>query len=135
MELEFGELEKRDIPPDMMVKMIESAVNMGAVVDIVEKRDLYERAGLPMSKDYTDQAEQMANMMAMNPPPMIPPDPSMMPQEPQMPTAPAPPTWNTSEADHAKRPNDFSQYRGTEPKSPYQKVTELKKKYSRKPLK
>jgi hypothetical protein len=90
-ELEFGEAEKTDLEPDVLLKLIESAINTGAVFDPVEKRELYEKAGLPMSKIYTD--EIMMNG-GMNPMGMgMPMDPNMMnggqnpsgmpPQQPQ----------------------------------------------------
>ena len=60
-DLNFGEVEKKDIPPDQMIKMIEMATTSGAVQDPLEIRDLFERAGLPLSKEYTDSMNQQYN--------------------------------------------------------------------------
>ena len=49
-----------------------------------------------------------------------------------MPPAPPMPDWSTAMADHAPRPMDARQYKGTEPKSPLQ---ETKKKYQKEPYK
>jgi len=111
MILEFGALEKKDMEPKDFASMIESAVTTGAVFDIVEKRELYEKAGLPLSKDFTDQAKQMANTMSMDP--MMNMDPNMM-------------DWSTAQADQSARPQDYPQFQGTEPKTPIQETIDDK---------
>ncbi len=69
-ELNFGELEKKDLPTEEYTKLLEIATQTGAVQDPLEIRDLLERAGLPLSKEQTDLMNQQYNdltgQMAMN---------------------------------------------------------------------
>lgn len=69
-ELNFGEVEKKDIPTQDMIKLIEVATTTGAVNDPLEIRDLLERAGVPLSKEYTDLMNQQYNNYGAIPPDM-----------------------------------------------------------------
>lgn len=60
-ELNFGEVEKKDMPTEEMIKLIELATTTGAIQDPLEIRDLFERAGLPLSKEYTEQLNDQYN--------------------------------------------------------------------------
>ena len=81
-ELEFGEAEKKDLPPDELIKLIESAIDRGSVPDLLEQRELYEKAGLPLSKQYTDDIAMGVMPNGMNPMGMgMPPMGQMPPQQ------------------------------------------------------
>ena len=102
-ELNFGEVEKTDLEVKDMQVLIDSAVANGAVSDPMELRDLYERAGLPLSKEFTDAMvqQQEFNQQAM------PQDWSGMnvpAQEGEV------PYWNTAGADQTSRPMDNEIY-------------------------
>lgn len=60
-ELNFGDVVKKDIEPEMLIKLIELGVQTGAVQDPIEIRDLIEKAGAPLSKEYKEQMNQMYN--------------------------------------------------------------------------
>jgi len=60
-ELNFGQVEKQDIPIEHQIKLIESAIDRGAVNDLIEMRKLYDDAGLGLTKEMTDQIEQQYN--------------------------------------------------------------------------
>lgn len=78
-ELQFGEAEKKDLPPEELLKLIESAIDRGTVPDVLEQRELYEKAGLPISKQYTDDIA-----MGVMPPAMgMPMGQPMQGQQPQ----------------------------------------------------
>ena len=59
-EIDFGQVEKRDIPIEDQIKLIEIYMNSG-VADPVELRKLFVQAGLGLTKAYDDAVEQMAN--------------------------------------------------------------------------
>ena len=126
-ELEFGEAEKKDLEPDALLKLIESAINTGAVYDPVEKRELYEKAGLPMSKVYTDD-------MMMNGNPQMNPMGMGMPMGQQMPMQNEQPMQFTKTPD----PNRFIANVGESPmnKKIYDDVSKSKRppKYSKDPI-
>ena len=75
-ELNFGRIEKKDIPIEQQIKLIEVALQSGAVQDPIEIRQLLEDAGLGFRQEYTDQMQQQYNPQQM-------PDqmPEQMPQE------------------------------------------------------
>lgn len=67
-ELNFGRVQKKDIELAEQIKLIELAIQTGAVQDPVEIRDLLEDAGLGLRKEYGEQLEdQYANNNAMPP--------------------------------------------------------------------
>jgi len=65
-EIDFGEVEKRDIPIEDQIKLIEIYMNSG-VADPIELRKLFVQAGLGLTKAYDDQIEQMAQQGMMMP--------------------------------------------------------------------
>ena len=68
--LNFGEVEKKDIPIEEQIKLIDVAISSGAVSDPLEIRQLLEDAGLGLRKEMTQQMDQMYNdpqgMQALN---------------------------------------------------------------------
>lgn len=99
-ELNFGEVEKTDVEVKDMIQLIDSAVRNGAVNDPLELRDLYDRAGLPLSKEFTEEMNQQYNDYKAMPPNF---ENMEIPQE-------QPPYWNTAGADQQPRPMDNSIY-------------------------
>lgn len=59
--LNFGEVEKKDLPIEEQIKLVELAISSGAVVDPLEIRQLLEDAGLGLRKEATQQMDQMYN--------------------------------------------------------------------------
>ena len=114
-EFNFGKIQKKDVPAEVMINMINAAWQTGAVRDPVELRQLFEDAGLPLRKEFTEIMDQMYNgapnsfnqqqpQMGMNQELAIG---GAMPGDiggGQM------PRWNTSRADHAGRPMSSGPY-------------------------
>lgn len=93
-ELNFGSEVKTELDTEQQTKLIEMAINSGAVQDPVEMRQLLEDAGLNLRTEMTD------NMAAQ-----------YGGQPSTQPATPLPfPSWDTTAADQADRPLDDSQY-------------------------
>jgi len=75
-EIDFGEVEKKDIAVEETIKLIEIYQNSG-MADPLELRQLLEQAGLGLKKSFDQQAEQMSNMGMMGMP-----QPQPVPQQP-----------------------------------------------------
>jgi len=60
-ELEFGEVEKKDISVQDQIKLLEIYINSPLPKDPAELRKLFEQAGLGLTKDIDEQIEQMYN--------------------------------------------------------------------------
>jgi len=88
-QLNFGSIQKKDIPPEQVVALLNIGTTTGAVQDPIEIRQILEDAGLPLRKDYTDQLSQQYN-----------PDPTQV----------LPPNFDTIAADQSGRPMDNAGY-------------------------
>ena len=67
-QIEFGKVEKKDIPIQDQIKLLELYINSPLPKDPVVLNRLFEQAGLGISKDMDEQLEQMfspMNIMAM----------------------------------------------------------------------
>ena len=67
LQVEFGRVEKKDIPIQDQIKLLELYINSPLPKDPVVLNNLFEQAGLGITKDMDDQLEQMfdpANLMA-----------------------------------------------------------------------
>jgi len=95
-EISFGSEIKTDIDSEQQIKLLELAIQTGAVQDPVEMRQLIEDAGLNLRQEMTDQMQQQYN-------------PAMggMPQPPPMPMQPE---FSTYAADQTPRPMDSADY-------------------------
>ena len=101
-ELNFGRQEKKTVEPEMAVKLLEMAIQSGAMPDPVEIRDILGKLGLPVTQKYTDMLNAQYNNTGVMPPYFQTGD-SM--------SGPIPPDWNTYQADNqTPRPMDYSQY-------------------------
>ncbi len=60
-ELNFGRAEKKNLDTDKMTKLIEIAIQSGAVTDPIEIRELLEDAGLGLRKEFTESMNQQYN--------------------------------------------------------------------------
>ncbi len=67
-ELNFGRVQKKDIELAEQIKLIELAIQTGAVQDPVEIRDLLEDAGLGLRKEYGEQLEEQYSNTNVMPP-------------------------------------------------------------------
>jgi len=69
-EINFGEIEKKDIPVEQMIKLIELFMSSGMATDPNTVYDLFENAGLPITKEHRVSMENTYNdptgQMAMN---------------------------------------------------------------------
>jgi len=83
-DLNFGRVQKKDLETKEMIELIQLAATTGAVNDPVELRKLLEDAGLGLTKEITDQMQNMYN-----------------PQGPVY-----PPSFDTYGADQQPRPAD-----------------------------
>jgi hypothetical protein len=95
-ELNFGRVQKQDLEPADMIKLIELACNSGAVQDPVEMRKLFEDAGLGLTKEFTDMIQNQYNPQGN----IYPPD------------------FNTYPADQAPRSMDDPNYTSSQLYSP-----------------
>jgi len=68
IELHFGRIEKTDLEPEAMTKLLEMAISTGVVKDPIEIRDLLEDAGLGLRKEFTEALEQEYNNPNVMPP-------------------------------------------------------------------
>jgi hypothetical protein len=130
-ELNFGEVEKKDIDPKDMIVMIEKAVTTRAITDPMEIRELWERAGLPLSKEYTEMMNQQYNdpmgQMALNN--------LNIPQVSDFGANGGGPTWDTTPTDLAPRPFDDRIYQDMAiDVRPTDSRLNFTKKVSRKPI-
>jgi hypothetical protein len=69
LQIEFGKVEKKDIPLQDQIKLLELYINSPLPKDPVVLNNLFEQAGLGITKDMDDQLEQMfspANVMMNN---------------------------------------------------------------------
>jgi len=67
-ELNFGRVSKADLKIEDQIKLIELAIQTGAVQDPLEMRDLIDDAGLGLRKEYGEAMQmQYENYMAMPP--------------------------------------------------------------------
>jgi len=68
-EINFGQIEKKDIPIEDMIKLIDLFVKSGYATDPNTVYDLFEKAGLPITKEHRVSMDNMLNdptgMMAM----------------------------------------------------------------------
>lgn len=72
-DLNFGRVQKKDIPVEEQIKLIELAFTSGAVQDPIEMRDLLEDAGLGVRKEYGDLMNQQYNNYGAMPTNMMDP--------------------------------------------------------------
>lgn len=94
-ELNFGQIEKKDLPADQALNALSTGISSGAIIDPVEIRDILQDIGLGLRKEYTNEMiNQYHNTM-------------MMPQGFEQPRGP---NFNTFGADTAKRPMDNPNY-------------------------
>jgi hypothetical protein len=91
-ELNFGRQEKKTIDTDQAIKLMEIAMNSGAMPDPVEVRDILTMLGLPVKQKYTDQLNAAYNNYQAMPP--------YMPQA----------DFSTYQADQTPRPADYPYY-------------------------
>ena len=77
-ELNFGRVAKKDIDLPDQIKLIELAIQTGAVNDPVEIRELLEDAGLGLRKEYGEKLEAQYNDYNAVPPDFVA-DPSNQP--------------------------------------------------------
>lgn len=54
-ELNFGEIEKKNLPPEIALHAIELGIKVGAIRDPVEIRDLIEDLGVGLRKEYANE--------------------------------------------------------------------------------
>jgi hypothetical protein len=59
LQVEFGKVEKKDIPIQDQIKLLELYINSPLPKDPVVLNNLFEQAGLGITKDMDDQLEQM----------------------------------------------------------------------------
>jgi hypothetical protein len=66
--IEFGKVEKKDLPVQDHIKLLELYINSPLPKDPVELRTLFEQAGLGLTKNIDDQLRQMFSpeQLAMN---------------------------------------------------------------------
>lgn len=82
LQVEFGKVEKKDIPIQDQIKLLELYINSPLPKDPVVLNNLFEQAGLGITKDMDDQLEQMfdpanqAMMQGMGLTPTGQPDPN-----------------------------------------------------------
>lgn len=88
-QLNFGRVQKKDIPPEQLVALLNIGMQAGALPDPIEIREILEDAGLPLRKEYTNSLAQQYN-----------PDPSTV----------LPPNFDTMSADQSARPMDSQGY-------------------------
>ncbi len=91
-ELNFGRVQKRDLPPEQLHSLLQLAIQSGAVQDPLEIRDLLEDGGLGLRKEFTDQMNMQYNNYGAMPQEMGGYD------------------WNTQQADQQGRPMDDPNY-------------------------
>jgi len=60
-DLNFGQVEKKDITVEDMIKLIELALNSGIIQDPKQILKLFEKAGLPIDEDYIVTLDNMYN--------------------------------------------------------------------------
>ena len=96
-EISFGSEIKTDIDSEQQIKLLELAIQTGAVQDPVEMRQLIEDAGLNLRQEMTDAMNQQYNPAAMG----------GMPQPQPLPMGAE---FGTYAADQTPRPMDDSNY-------------------------
>lgn len=67
-ELNFGQIEKKDLPADQALKALELGVQTRAIMDPVEIRDILEDIGLGLRKEFAADVANMYHNTAMLPP-------------------------------------------------------------------
>jgi hypothetical protein len=92
-ELNFGRQEKKTVDTDQAIKLLEIAMQMGALPDPVEGRQILSDLGLPLKQKFTDQINAAYNNYQVVPPYMN------QQQQQQL-------SWDTTQADQAPRPMD-----------------------------
>ena len=92
-ELNFGRVEKKDLPPEILIQFLDFGLRSGALNDPVEIRDIMEDAGLGLRKENTAMMNSMYHDTNVMPP-------SFGQQN----------NFSTYGADHAPRPQDSPQY-------------------------
>ena len=65
VEIEFGKVEKKDIPVQEQIKLLELYINSPLPKDPVVLQHLFIQAGLGIDKDMDEQLEQMYDPMAL----------------------------------------------------------------------
>lgn len=67
-ELNFGQIEKKDLPADQALAALQAGVSTGAIMDPIEIRDILQDIGLGLRKEYTnDMMNQYHNTNAYPP--------------------------------------------------------------------
>jgi len=69
-ELNFGRIQKRDVPAEESMKMLEIGIQSGAIQDPVEIRQLLEDAGLGLRHEFTQSLSNEYNNTSVYPPGM-----------------------------------------------------------------
>jgi hypothetical protein len=116
-EFNFGRIQKKDVPPEVMINMINAAWQTGAVRDPTELRKLFEDAGLPLRKEFSDMMYNEYNNTGMFPNDFG----NQQPQYGQMEASIGGPMrgdigggemprWSTIQGDQARRPMDNPRY-------------------------
>ena len=84
-EIEFGKVEKKDIPVQDQIKLLELYMNSPLPKDPVVLNNLFIQAGLGITKDMDKQLEQMFSpeQLMMNQMMALPPDMGGQDQNPQ----------------------------------------------------
>lgn len=69
-ELNFGQIEKKDLPADQALAALELGINSRAIMDPVEIRDILEDVGLGLRKEFANDIANMYHNTGMMPPGM-----------------------------------------------------------------
>ena len=94
-DLNFGQVEKKNMPPEILLQFLQFGTQSGAVNDPIELRDIMEEAGVPLKKEYSASLSAEYN-----------PSYNGYGQT----GSPAFPSFDTSRADQSPRPMDDPAY-------------------------
>jgi len=116
-EFHFGRIQKKDVPPEVMINMINAAWQTGAVRDPVELRKLFEDSGLPLRQEFTQEMYNEYQGIGRIPDGMHTGMTGMGKTEIDLgglmlgdTGGGELPDWSTTGADHASRPMDNTSY-------------------------
>lgn len=101
-EINFGSEIKTELDEEQQIKLVELAINTGAVQDPVEMRQLFEDAGLNLRQEMTDAMSTQYGGVPPAAPQLMPPLPD----------------WSTYEEDQSLRPMDDANYTSSQMYSP-----------------
>lgn len=105
IELHFGRVQKKDLPPEQLIQLLQLGIQSGAIQDPLETRALLEDAGLGLRKEFTQSLEATYHNTEVMPPYMEQPN------------------FDTSSMDLAPRPMDAPQYyQSYVPPNPWQSM-------------